>query len=104
MLSLEVLKCWPIRIPRPEVERLFEQIKKAGKCIQASKRFNTQKYNGTTLAMHIEGCGSREKGHLKVEAMGSYRRGEETSGDLDILITRDPSDGKDHTRKLLRPS
>lgn len=58
----------------------------------------------TIPAMHIEGCGSREKGHLKIEAMGSYRRGEETSGDLDILITRDPSDGKDHTRKLNRTS
>jgi DNA polymerase/3'-5' exonuclease PolX len=29
--------------------------------------------------------------------MGSYRRGEETSGDLDILISRDPSDGGTHS-------
>lgn len=28
--------------------------------------------------------------------MGSYRRGEANSGDIDILITRDPSDGKTH--------
>lgn len=31
-----------------------------------------------------------------VEIMGSYRRGEANSGDIDILITRDPSDGKTH--------
>lgn len=52
--------------------------------------------------MHIEGCGSRENSRLRIEAMGSYRRCEETCGDLDILISRDPSDGKDHTRKLNR--
>lgn len=37
---------------------------------------------------------------MLIEAMGSYRRGEAASGDLDILITRDPSDGKDHRREL----
>ncbi|CAH7690508.1 hypothetical protein BY996DRAFT_4581478 [Phakopsora pachyrhizi] len=37
--------------------------------------------------------------------MGSYRRGEETCGDIDIILTRDNSDGKDHSgilRKLHR--
>lgn len=28
--------------------------------------------------------------------MGSYRRGAETSGDVDMLITRDTADGKTH--------
>lgn len=28
--------------------------------------------------------------------MGSYRRGQESSGDVDILITRDTSDGITH--------
>lgn len=28
--------------------------------------------------------------------MGSYRRGALNSGDIDLLITRNPSDGKDH--------
>jgi hypothetical protein len=28
--------------------------------------------------------------------MGSYRRGAEDSGDVDILLTRDTSDGKTH--------
>lgn len=32
-----------------------------------------------------------------VEIMGSYRRGQETSGDVDILITRDTADGLNHS-------
>ena len=28
--------------------------------------------------------------------MGSYRRGADSSGDIDLLVTRDPSDGKTH--------
>lgn len=37
--------------------------------------------------------------------MGSYRRGAETSGDVDFLITRDDSDGLNHAgviRKLVQ--
>ncbi|GAA5905344.1 type-X family DNA polymerase [Sporobolomyces salmoneus] len=35
---------------------------------------------------------------LQVECMGSYRRGQANSGDIDILVTRDPSeDGKTHS-------
>ncbi|GAA5949248.1 hypothetical protein JCM3765_003343 [Sporobolomyces pararoseus] len=35
---------------------------------------------------------------LQVECMGSYRRGQPTSGDIDILVTRDPTqDGKTHS-------
>ncbi|EJD51237.1 Nucleotidyltransferase [Auricularia subglabra TFB-10046 SS5] len=43
--------------------------------------------------------------NLTLEIMGSYRRRKETCGDIDILITRNPSDGKTHAgvlRKLLR--
>jgi hypothetical protein len=36
-----------------------------------------------------------------VEAMGSYRRGEDTCGDLDILITRDPGSGKGYKGKSI---
>lgn len=32
--------------------------------------------------------------------MGSYRRGQETSGDVDILITRDTADGLNHSLVL----
>ncbi len=39
---------------------------------------------------------------IQIEAMGSFRRGEETSGDLDCLITRDTSDGKTHSGKLVQ--
>jgi DNA polymerase lambda len=34
--------------------------------------------------------------NLWIDVMGSYRRGAETSGDVDFLITRDTADGKDH--------
>ncbi|GHJ86075.1 hypothetical protein NliqN6_2477 [Naganishia liquefaciens] len=61
------------RIPRAEVTRLFESIKRT--------------------AEQLDGCGDKKNDKLCVEAMGSYRRGEETSGDLDILITRDVSAG-----------
>jgi len=33
---------------------------------------------------------------LQVDCMGSYRRGADSSGDIDLLVTRDPSDGKTH--------
>lgn len=46
--------------------------------------------------IHIGGSGGKGDEGLQVEAMGSYRRGEETCGDLDILITRDPTTGKDY--------
>lgn len=36
-----------------------------------------------------------------IEIMGSYRRGSETSGDVDFLITRDTADGGSH-RGVLR--
>ncbi len=39
---------------------------------------------------------------IQIDAMGSYRRGEETCGDLDCLITRDPSDGKTHAGECHR--
>lgn len=37
---------------------------------------------------------------LFIDVMGSYRRGQETSGDVDFLITRDPSDGRSHAGVL----
>lgn len=42
---------------------------------------------------------------IEIEIMGSYRRGAETSGDVDFLITRDDSDGSNHAgviRKLVQ--
>ncbi|OXH27539.1 DNA polymerase lambda subunit [Cryptococcus neoformans] len=56
-------------IPREECKQIFELIKLEAKTVD-------------------------EK--LWVEIMGSYRRGSETSGDVDILITRDDTDGKTH--------
>ncbi len=41
-------------------------------------------------------------GKLWVEIMGSYRRGAASSGDVDILITRDPSDSITHVGVLKR--
>ncbi len=37
-----------------------------------------------------------------IEIMGSYRRGQEDSGDVDILITRDTADGFNHSGVLKR--
>lgn len=57
------------RIPREECRELFETVRKE------------------TLRIDDK---------VFIEIMGSYRRGEADSGDIDILITRDPSDGKTH--------
>lgn len=53
------------RIPRAEVEQLLEKVKEA--CYSVVK-------NGKKL--------------LKIEACGSYRRGKQSCGDIDVLITR----------------
>lgn len=37
---------------------------------------------------------------IEIEIMGSYRRGAEDSGDVDMLLTRDTSDGFSHAGKL----
>lgn len=66
------------RIPREECRQLFETIR------------------NTALSIDPK---------LSIEIMGSYRRGEENSGDIDILFTRNPSDGITHVdvlRKLLK--
>ncbi|KAF9016733.1 Nucleotidyltransferase [Hymenopellis radicata] len=39
---------------------------------------------------------------LFVEIMGSYRRGKADCGDIDIMITREPSDGKTHAGILAK--
>ncbi|GAA6004892.1 hypothetical protein JCM10207_008444 [Rhodosporidiobolus poonsookiae] len=64
------------RIPRSEMDELFKVAK--------------------TVARKIDP-------KIELYCMGSYRRGEPTSGDIDILLTRNPGDGLDHTgyvRKL----
>lgn len=38
---------------------------------------------------------------LWIEIMGSYRRGQETSSDVDILITRNTEDGLTHAGRLV---
>ncbi|WVQ74353.1 hypothetical protein IAR50_003953 [Cryptococcus sp. DSM 104548] len=63
------------RIPRAECKRLYDLIRE-------------------------EALGVDEK--LWVEIMGSYRRGQESSGDVDILITRDDGDGVTHAGVLRR--
>lgn len=48
----------------------------------------------------LDGQCGKGNGKLWIEAMGSYRRGEADSGDLDILISRDTSDGKGGSSEL----
>ncbi|KAJ7224647.1 DNA polymerase lambda [Mycena pura] len=57
------------RMPRAEVKALFELIK--------------------PIALNIDP-------KLDVRVMGSYRRGKADCGDIDIMITRDPADGRTH--------
>ncbi|KAF7297381.1 DNA polymerase lambda [Mycena indigotica] len=57
------------RMPREEAQALFDLIK--------------------PVALKIDP-------KLEVHIMGSFRRGKATCGDIDIMITRDPADGKDH--------
>ncbi|BEJ01255.1 hypothetical protein CcaverHIS631_0511120 [Cutaneotrichosporon cavernicola] len=63
------------RMPRDECRQLFELIRCAAVAIDAN---------------------------LWIEIMGSYRRGAETSGDVDILITRDTADRLTHAGVLKR--
>ncbi|KAK7448434.1 hypothetical protein VKT23_013697 [Stygiomarasmius scandens] len=63
------------RMPREEARTIFELIK--------------------PIALSIDP-------KLFVEIMGSYRRGKANCGDIDILITRDDSDGKTHQGVLHR--
>jgi hypothetical protein len=48
----------------------------------------------------LDGQCGKGNGKLWIEAMGSYRRGEADSGDLDVLISRDTSDGKGGSSKF----
>jgi hypothetical protein len=63
----------------------------------------TGTYNLRTVEQ-LDGCGEKKNDKLCIEAMGSYRRGEETSGDLDILITRDISQGNRRSSKCIHVS
>ncbi|TFK73093.1 hypothetical protein BDN72DRAFT_762389 [Pluteus cervinus] len=60
------------RMPRSEAKAIFELIK--------------------PIALEIDPG-------LFVEIMGSYRRGKADCGDIDILITRNPDDGRSHAGK-----
>lgn len=71
--GLELYEDLNTRIPREECRSIYESIRDE--------------------AMAIDGS-------LWVEIMGSYRRGQESSGDVDILITRDTSDGITHAGVL----
>ncbi|GAA5851288.1 hypothetical protein JCM3766R1_006052 [Sporobolomyces carnicolor] len=64
------------RIPRAEVTELYNTV------LQASRAVDPK---------------------LQVECMGSYRRGQPNSGDIDILVTRDPTeDGKTHSGAIAK--
>lgn len=64
-IGLKYYEDFKMRIPRAEIETLLEKVKQA--CWKEVK--NADK-------------------NLIVEACGSYRRGKQTCGDIDILITK----------------
>ncbi len=76
-------------MPRDEAKALFDLIKPIGVWPTLSC-FRTH----VLLALAIDP-------KLFVEIMGSYRRGKADCGDIDIMITRDPSDGKNHAGEFL---
>ncbi|KAL7424399.1 hypothetical protein Q5752_000081 [Cryptotrichosporon argae] len=69
MLGIDLYDDLKSRIPRAECRLIYEQIQAAAHAVDPK---------------------------LLVEIMGSYRRGQDTSGDVDILITRDDADGIAH--------
>ncbi|KAI0341157.1 Nucleotidyltransferase [Trametopsis cervina] len=58
------------------------------------------RYEAKEIFEFIKAAALRIDPHLFVEILGSYRRGKETCGDIDILITRPTSDGKTHAGVL----
>ncbi|KAK4689224.1 hypothetical protein P7C73_g887, partial [Tremellales sp. Uapishka_1] len=75
IIGVELYEDLRARIPRDECKEIYENIRNEA---------------------------HKEDPKLWIEIMGSYRRGSESSGDVDILITRDTSDGLDHTNVLSR--
>ncbi|GAA5834697.1 hypothetical protein JCM9279_007085 [Rhodotorula babjevae] len=70
LIGLEYYEDLLERIPRQEVTEIVERVKNIARKIDPE---------------------------LQVDCMGSWRRGAESSGDIDLLVTRDPSkDGKTH--------
>ncbi|GAA6048993.1 hypothetical protein JCM3770_005430 [Rhodotorula araucariae] len=75
MIGLEYYEDLLDRIPRAEMTELYEAVR--------------------AIAREIDP-------KLVVECMGSYRRGADSSGDIDLLVTRDPADGKTHEGMVRR--
>ncbi|KAM0788363.1 hypothetical protein ACM66B_001503 [Microbotryomycetes sp. NB124-2] len=73
-LGLKYYDDLQLRIPRQEVTELY------GFAQQAARRIDPK---------------------LEIHCMGSYKRGQPDCGDIDLLVTRDPSDGKTH-RGMIR--
>lgn len=74
-ISLRFYEDLQERIPRQEVELILEEIKKSA------------------LKVDIR---------LQLFPMGSYRRGEESCGDIDVIITRDDSDGQRYQESMFK--
>ncbi|KAF7321117.1 DNA polymerase lambda [Mycena chlorophos] len=51
---------------------------------------------------YIQPAARKIDSKLEVHIMGSFRRGKPTCGDIDVMITRDPADGKTHEGILTR--
>lgn len=80
------------RIPRAEVTALYERVKRLCELVPAASIVClTSSDLSSASAKKIDP-------EVQIECMGSYRRGAKDSGDIDLLVTREPTNptGKTH--------
>ncbi|KAI9058672.1 hypothetical protein FKP32DRAFT_1596984 [Trametes sanguinea] len=101
-IGLKYYKDINMRIPRAEVEEIYNKIKAIGES-RTPLPVNYARRTLPQFPLHPTALTIDPK--LFIEIMGSFRRGKADCGDIDVLITRPTDDGKTHQgvlRRLLR--